>query len=106
MSDEVLIDEELPQTVSGENGEEAAQDEEPATEYAVMAVKATILTDEATGKKYWQIDPGVGLTPLFDAVEKGELTQEEYWEIDDAVRRLTEQIARISELSRRRAKRL
>ena len=102
MSDEVSVDEELSQTDS----EEAAQGEEPATEYAVMAVKATILTNETTGKKYWQIDPGVSLVPLFDAVEKGELTQEEYWEIDDAVQRLTEQIVRLSELSRRRAKRL
>ena len=85
--------------------EEAIEPAEPES-YAVMSVKASILTNEVTGKKYLQLDPGVGLKPLFDAVEKGELTQEEYWEIDDAVRRLTEQIARISELSRRRAKRL
>lgn len=85
--------------------EEAIEPAEPES-YAVMSVKASILTNEVTGKKYLQLDPGVGLKPLFEAVDMGVISNEECWEIDEAVRSLWEHACRINELSRRRAKRL
>lgn len=103
MSSEITENEELERD-EGIDSDFATETEE-GEGYTVMMVKARLLTDTETGKKYWQLEPGVDLKPLFSAVEAGTISNEEYWVVEDEVQGLWQHAVRFNEVELRSARR-